>query len=241
MNTPTPPLPTTAERLATTVDIVLLSIRNDTLCALLIERAFPPFEGTFALPGGFLLHNESLTDAAYRELKEETGITPSGHLEQLRTYGPLHRDPRGPVLSVAYLLLTPSFELPLAGGDARSAEWVPAHAILHSEVPLAFDHAQIMLDGIERARSKLEYSGLATAFCTEEFTIDQLRRIYEAVWGTPLDPRNFHRKATGATGFIEATGNTSSGVGRPAALYRSAGNPHDTVLHPPILRPHTPR
>lgn len=233
------PIPATAELLPVTVDIVLLTIHDDALCALLIERALPPFKGSFALPGGFILHGEDLTEAAHRELSEETGLTPVGHLEQLRTYGPLERDPRGPILSVAYLLLAPRFDLPSAGGDARRTQWIPVDTILRKQIPLAFDHAQILQDGVERARAKLEYSGLATAFCPEEFTIEHLRRVYEAVWGTPLDPRNFHRKATGAKSFIEPTGNTSSGIGRPATLYRATKgiSAHATVLHPPILRP----
>lgn len=240
MTTPTPlSIPATAELLPVTVDVVLLTIHDDALCTLLIERALPPFDSKFALPGGFILQGEDLADAARRELSEETGLTPLGHLEQLRTYGPLGRDPRGPILSVAYLLLAPSFDLPSAGGDARSAQWVPVDTILTKQISLAFDHAQILHDGVERARAKLEYSGLATAFCPEEFTIEQLRRVYETVWGTPLDPRNFHRKATGTKGFIEPTGNTSSGIGRPAALYRAADSVSSgtTILHPPIMRP----
>lgn len=240
---PHPPFPETAKRFPATVDVVLLTIQEGKLCTLLIERAFPPFEGALALPGGFILEGESLDEAARRELTEETGISPTGHLEQLRTYGPLGRDPRGPVLSVAYLVIAPTFNLPTAGGDARAAQWAPIDAILSNEVTLAFDHVQIVRDGVERARAKLEYSGLATAFCPKEFTIEQLRRVYETVWGTSLDPRNFHRKATGAKDFIEVTGNTSSGVGRPAALYRASSTsaPDATVLHPPILRPTAPQ
>lgn len=240
---PHSPLPPSAQLFPVTVDIILLTIRHETLCALLIERALPPFEGMLALPGGFVLPDESLSEAARRELAEETDLTPIGHLEQLRTYGPLNRDPRGPVFSVAYLLLAPTFDLPSAGGDARTTQWVPIDTILHEEIPLAFDHAQIVRDGVERARAKLEYSDLATAFCPEEFTIEQLRKVYEAVWGTTLDPRNFHRKATGTKGFIQPTGHTSGGMGRPAALYRATrgANPHGVVLYPPLLRPlHTP-
>ena len=165
-----------------------------------------------------------------RELTEETGVAPRGHLEQLRTYGPVGRDPRGPVLSVAHLLFSPVLDLPRAGGDAAAVRWAPVGPFLEGGAHLAFDHDRILADGVERARAKIEYSPLATAFCPEEFTIAELRRVYEAVWGTRLDPRNFHRKATRSEGFLQATGRVrSEGVGRPAALFRrppGSGNRH---------------
>ena len=100
---------------------------------------------------------------------------------------------------------------------------------------MAFDHERILRDGVERARSKLEYTALATAFCRDEFTVAELRRVYEIVWGTALDPRNFHRKVTGAERFLVETGEvTSSGGGRPAARYRRGSA---VLLHPPMLRP----
>jgi 8-oxo-dGTP diphosphatase len=99
---------------------------------------------------------------------------------------------------------------------------------------LAFDHGTILRDGLERARAKLEYSPVATAFCEREFTVGELRAVYEAVWGTPLDPRNFHRKVTGAPGFLVETGErTTRGGGRPARLYRRGPA---TVVPPPITR-----
>ena len=108
---------------------------------------------------------------------------------------------------------------------------------------LAFDHGRILADGVERARSKIEYTPLATAFCPPEFTISQLRAVYEAIWGVRLDPRNFHRKATRTEGFLEPTGRMSqAGAGRPAALYRAAPgvDPTATVLSPPLTRPAAP-
>jgi 8-oxo-dGTP diphosphatase len=101
--------------------------------------------------------------------------------------------------------------------------------------PLAFDHGQILADALERARAKLEYTPLAAAFCPPEFTIAQLRGVYETVWGTTLDPRNFHRKVTGTPGFvIPASGETARGHGRPAQLYRKG---QAVTLYPPLLRP----
>jgi 8-oxo-dGTP diphosphatase len=140
------------------------------------------------------------------------------------------------VVSVAYLALAPELPVPSAGGDAADATWVPATGLLDGGAAprLAFDHDQILADGVERARSKLEYSPLATAFCPPEFTVGQLRRVYEIVWGTPLDPRNFHRKVTGTPGFlVEAGGRTAGDRGRPALLYRRGDAP---LLQPPLLR-----
>ena len=165
------------------VDIVALTVIDHTLHALVVRRGIEPFKDHLALPGGFLREGEQTDEAAARELEEETGITPPGHLEQLRSYGPLGRDPRGPILSVAHLLLAPSFSPARAGGDAAGALWHPVDALLTPASPLAFDHAHILADGVERARSKIEYSPLATSFCGPEFTITQLRTTYEAIWG----------------------------------------------------------
>ena len=133
------------------VDIVALTVIDHTLHALVVRRGIEPFKDHLALPGGFLREGEQTDEAAARELEEETGITPPGHLEQLRTYGPQGRDPRGPVLSVAYLLLAPSFASARAGGDASGALWHPVDALLTPDSPLAFDHASILADGVERA------------------------------------------------------------------------------------------
>jgi 8-oxo-dGTP diphosphatase len=212
-----------------TVDLVVLTIRDGALHVLLVRRGVPPHEGRWALPGGFVLDHEDLDTAAARELREETGI--GGHLEQLASYGAPHRDPRGRVVSIAYLALIPGAPAPTAGTDAAGADWHPVGAL---PARLAFDHEQILDDGVERARSKLEYTSLATAFCPPTFTVGDLRAVYEAVWGTPLDPRNFHRKATGTEGFVESTGTATTGErGRPAQLYRRGGA---VTLYPPLLR-----
>src|SRR3954447_11217485 len=179
-----------------TVDLVVLTIRDQRLCALLVRRGIPPYRGRWALPGGFVEHREDLADAAARELEEETGLALRDvHLEQLRTYGDPGRDPRGRVVTVAHLAMAPDLPVPVAGTDAAEAEWRPVSGLEQGD--LAFDHHEILSDGIERARSKLEYTNLATAFCPAEFTIAELRRIYEIVWDVELDPRNFHRKVTG--------------------------------------------
>ena len=219
-----------------TVDLVVLTIRDDELCVLLVRRGIPPFKGRWALPGGFVTADEDLDAAAQRELAEETGLTGTTvHLEQLATYGDPDRDPRGRVVSVAFLALAPSLPEPAAGSDAAGARWAPVSTTLGASRRLAFDHAAILGDGVERARSKLEYTPLGTAFCRSEFTIAELRRVYEAVWGTTLDPRNFHRKVTTTEGFVVPTGRcTTRDGGRPAQLFRAGSA---TVLQPPLVRP----
>lgn len=245
---------------AVTVDLVVLTVRRHALCALVVRRGETPFKGRWALPGGFVRDDEDLGAAAARELVEETGLCvhdpgapppapgKGAHLEQLATYGDPGRDPRMRVVSVAHLALAPDLPAPRAGGDANSARWAPVQELLHEgeeagagtaegdrPEPLAFDHAQILADGVERARSKIEYSSLATAFCPPEFTVGELRRVYEAVWGVVLDPRNFHRKVTGTPGFlVPAGGTTTRQGGRPAQLFRAGGA---TLLNPPMLRP----
>jgi len=220
---------------AVTTDLVVITIRDARLCVLLVRRGEKPFRGRWALPGGFLRPTENLDQAAARELTEETGVTVArAYLEQLASYGDPVRDPRMRVVTVAYLALAPDLPAPLAGGDATEARWRPVEQVLHAPAALAFDHGRIVADGVERARAKVEYTSLATVFCPEEFTIAELRHVYEITWGTVLDPRNFHRKVTGAPGFVEATGeSTGRGSGRPAQLYRRG---RAQLLHPPMLR-----
>jgi 8-oxo-dGTP diphosphatase len=222
-----------AEDFRVTVDLVILTIRDGRLCALLVKRKLPPYPDRWALPGGFVLPEEDLPDAASRELAEETGV--DGHLEQLASYGAPNRDPRGRIVTVAYLALLPDPPAPRAGTDAAEAGWLPVSAC--HEQQLAFDHDRILADGVERARAKLEYSSLGAAFCPPEFTIAQLRDVYQAVWGTALDPRNFHRKVTSTPAFVVPTNRWTTGErGRPAQLYRRGPA---ALLHPPMLRPGT--
>lgn len=245
---------------AVTVDVVALTIRDARLDVLLVRRGEPPYEGEWALPGGFLKSNEDLPQGAVRELAEETGLLASAgeptepvHLEQLATYGTPDRDPRMRVVSVAYLAFGPEMPDPRAGGDAAAAAWVNVDTLGLPEAiqagrplrqragtthRLAFDHARILTDGLERARSKLEYTPLATAFLGEEFTVPELRSVYETVWGEELHAANFHRKVLSVPGFVESTGATTERGGPRggprARLYR-AGDAR--LLHPALLRP----
>ncbi|MBO9521743.1 MAG: NUDIX hydrolase [Nocardioidaceae bacterium] len=221
---------------AVTVDLVVLTIRDDELCVLLVRRGEAPFKGQWALPGGFIQPAEDLDEAAARELHEETGLSPQDvYVEQLATYGAPRRDPRMRVVSVAYLALAPDLPAPQSGSDAADARWTPVASLLGRNRRLAFDHELILNDGLERARSKIEYTSLAAAFCSAEFTVAELRRVYEIVWGITIDARNFHRKATKTIGFLEPTGMTTTrDGGRPAQLYRRGSA---ELLSPPLVRP----
>jgi len=214
------------------VDLAILTVREGLLQVLVIERANKPFQGCAALPGGFLRAGEDLHEAAERELAEETSLDGGSlHLEQLAIYGAPDRDPRGRVVSVAYLALAPDLPVPAAGSDARAARWAPVGKVRGT---LAFDHSKILEHAVERARTLLEYTTLATAFCAETFTIGDLRNVYEVVWDIQVDPRNFSRKIGNTEGFIEATGGRRTPVtGRPAALYRRGAA---QILNPPLLR-----
>jgi 8-oxo-dGTP diphosphatase len=134
---------------------------------------------------------------------------------------------------VAWLAVLPDGVDPTAGSDAAHAEWKPVD-YLRARRRLAFDHAAILGCAVERARSRLESNGLAAQFLGEEFTIGELRRVYEVMWAVQLDPGNFHRKVTRTSGFVEPTGRVvAGGRGRPAELFRYAGA---DVLHPPLTR-----
>jgi 8-oxo-dGTP diphosphatase len=221
---------------AVAVDVALMTVRDRCLQLLLVEPDLPLLAGRWALPGRRVRDDEGLDDTAHRALAELAGITaPDAHLEQLRTYGDPSRDPRGRVVSVAYLALTPTPDDP--GSDHRARFFDVAELATRSGPELAYDHDRIVPDALERARSKLEYTALATAFVAEPFTLAELRGVYEAVWGVALDPANFRRKVVTAQGFVVAEeGLAPSGPegGRPARRYRRGTA---TRLHPAMLRP----
>lgn len=236
--------PRAYDPVAVTVDVVALTIRDARLQVLLVRRGEQPYRGSWALPGGFVRPRtgpdggkteEDLARTAARELAEEAGpqLRPT-HLEQLGSYGDPDRDPRMRVISVAYLAFAPEMPEARPGTDAADARWTP----VAQAAPLAFDHARILADGVERARSKLEYTPLATAFVREPFTISELREVYETVWGEKLHAGNFHRKILSVPGFVEFTGgHTETGGprgGPRARLYRRGDA---TLLHPALLRP----
>jgi 8-oxo-dGTP diphosphatase len=197
-----------------TVDIVVFTIHQDTLKVLLIQRAIPPFEAQHALPGGFVLADETLAAAAFRELREETG-THDVYLEQLYTFGDPGRDPRGRVVTVAYYALVPSDRSPLlAGTDAASAAWHPVAAL----PPLAFDHATIVDSALNRLRGKLEYTNVGFELLPRKFTLTALQTLHEAILAKPLDKRNFRRRIL-SLGLVKPTRDMEATGHRPARLY----------------------
>jgi 8-oxo-dGTP diphosphatase len=232
-------------RIAVTVDMVLFTVRSGRFSVLLVRRKNHPYQGRWALPGGFVEPHEDLHQAAARELAEETGLAelPAGmHLEQLMTYGDPDRDPRMRVVSVAYLAFAPDLPPPRAGDDADFARFWPMSEVTldhggegKADRPgpeLAFDHARILADGVERARAKIEYTPLAAAFLEEPFTLSELRAIYEEVWGVPQDPASFRRKVLSRQGFVTSVGDIApSKGGRPGDLYRRG---EATQLWPPL-------
>lgn len=203
-------------RPAVTVDIVVFTLREARLQVLLVQRGHPPFEGSWALPGGFVQMEESLEEAAARELEEETGVG-QAYLEQLYTYGEPERDPRGRVITVAYYALLPK-DAPIraeGGSDASQASLFPIETL----PGLAFDHAEIIDYAIRRLRYKLEYSAVGFELLPEEFTLTEIQQTYEKILGERLDKRNFRRRILQA-GVIEKTDHMRTGEGRPARLYR---------------------
>jgi 8-oxo-dGTP diphosphatase len=209
---------------AVTVDIVILTMAAGGLSVLLVRRGEAPFQGMWAVPGGFKRPTETLDEAARRELAEETSVDVPSLLTQFGAYGDPGRDPRMNVVTVAYLAVLRDVGSVTAGTDAADAALVPVSEVLSGGFPLAFDHLRIVRDAIERVRLELEVSGIATAFVGTTFTMAELRAVYEAIWGVQLDAANFRRSVVAEEGWVIPTGRRSRpgpAGGRPAELYRA--------------------
>jgi 8-oxo-dGTP diphosphatase len=204
-------------RVQVTVDVVIFTILDGALNVLLVRRGIAPFQGSWAIPGGFILEGESLEQAALRELREETGV-PDVYLEQLYTFGDPGRDPRGRVITVAYYALIAMDRAPVeAGTDAAEARWWPMAALPKR---LAFDHARIVDYAGERLRAKIAYSTVGFQLLPEEFTLGELQEVYEAILGRPLDKRNFRRRIELLDVLLPLERWRRAGPSRPARLYR---------------------
>jgi 8-oxo-dGTP diphosphatase len=209
---------------AVTVDVVILTMSEGTLHVLLVRRGEAPFEGMWAIPGGFKRPTETLDEAAKRELREETGVDAASLLTQFGAYGDPERDPRMNVVTIAYLAVLRDVGAVVAGSDAEDASLIPVSAVLKGMIDLAFDHLQIVRDAVERVRVELEISGIATAFVGTTFTMAELRAVYEAVWGVQLDAANFRRTIVAEDGWVIPTGRRARpgpAGGRPAELFRA--------------------
>lgn len=228
---------------AVAVDMVILTIsRHGQLSCLLVRRGGNPFQGAWALPGGFVdvgagyragkAQGEDLRSAAVRELREETGLEVDRHqvfLEQLYTFGAADRDPRGRVITVAYYALVSVDFAPFvrAGDDAHDVRWQPvlADEDALSDLPLAFDHEEIIRSALERVRGKIDYDPrLVRALLPDEFTQSEFRRVHEMIKGARYDKSNFSKRFRRMLedGRFEATDATKvlRGAGRPPKLYR---------------------
>jgi 8-oxo-dGTP diphosphatase len=215
--------PSRYDRPSVTVDVVIFTLQSGELHVLLVQRKHWPFEGRWAIPGGFVNMDEGLDQAARRELEEETGVRDI-YLEQLFTFGHPKRDPRTRVISVAYIALVSADTQTLrVSEESTDVRWFPVRRL---PGPLAFDHDSILAMALERLRSKLEYTTLAFQLLPEVFSVLELKHIYEQILGEELDKGNFYRKIKDAK-VLEDTGMRREGRGRPTTLYRFRRNRGD--------------
>ena len=209
---------------AVTVDVVILTMSDGRLHVLLVRRGVSPYEGMWAIPGGFKRPTESLNEAAKRELAAETGVDSACLLTQFGAYGDPGRDPRMNVVTIAYLAVLREVGAIVPGTDAAAAALIRVSDVLDGKIELAFDHARIVRDAVERARADLDSTGIATAFVGPTFTVAELRAVYEAVWGVQLDGANFRRSVVGEDGWVIPTGRRArpgASGGKPAELFRA--------------------
>jgi 8-oxo-dGTP diphosphatase len=209
---------------AVTVDVVILTMSDSRLHVVLVRRGVSPYEGMWAIPGGFKRPSESLNEAAKRELAAETGVDSAGLLAQFGAYGDPGRDPRMNVVTVAYLAVLRELGPIVPGTDAAAAALIRVSDVLDGKIELAFDHARIVRDAVERVRADLDITGIATAFVGPTFTVAELRAVYEAVWGVRLDGANFRRSVVGEDGWVIPTGRRArpgANGGKPAELFRA--------------------
>ena len=226
------------ERPLVTVDVVIFTLIADALQVLLVQRpshAGERFPGQWALPGGFVdvALDDDLRACALRKLRDKTAVD-SPYLEQLGSWGGRLRDPRGWSVTQVYFALLPWASLqPRKGSNAADVRWFPVDAAGAAPTAdtLAFDHALILAAGVERLRSKVEYTSLPAFLLPEPFTLPQLQRVYEIVLGRPLDKSAFRTRALSAPGFLEETGLQATGAPRAPMGYRLA-NRHQPVTFP---------
>jgi 8-oxo-dGTP diphosphatase len=205
-----------------TTDIVIFSIIDNDLKVLLVKRGVEPFLGSWALPGGFIKMNESLEDGALRELKEETGVS-KVYLEQLYTFGDVKRDPRGRVITVSYMALVKDEKKNLkAETDVVDTSWFSVKKLPN----LAFDHKKILEYALKRLRWKFEYSCIAFSLLPKKFTLSSVQNIYEIVFDTKLDKRNFRKKLF-SLNILKEEGEEEKLTHRPATLYSLTCNFED--------------
>ncbi|GAB3899457.1 NUDIX domain-containing protein [Larkinella knui] len=207
---------TISQTIKVAVDAVVFGYRNQALHLLLIQRKLQPYEGGWALPGGFVLDNESLEAAVQRELREETNVT-INYLEQLYTFGAPERDPRFRAIAVAYYALVKpdAFEI-AASTDADDVRWFDINALPE----LAFDHAEIIRHALRRLRNKLTYEPVGFGLLSEKFLFSDFEKLYSTLLNKPIDRRNFRKKVMSFGILTELDEKRSDGKGRPANLFQ---------------------
>ena len=198
------------------VDAVVFGYEEGNISVLLIKRKYAPFKGQWAIPGGFVINDESLEDAVERELFEETGIK-INYLEQLYTFGKPDRDPRGRVVSVAYFgLVRPNAFKINASTDAQQVQWFNIN-----ELPrLSFDHKEILKTAIERLQGKITYEPIGFELLDKKFPFSDLEKLYTTLLGREIDRRNFRKKIIGLNVLDKLDEKVSKGSGRPANLFQ---------------------
>lgn len=212
-----------------TTDVVVFTLTPERrLAVLLIERGIPPFQGQYAIPGGFVQLDEDLETAARRELAEETGVTERVSIDQLATFGTPERDPRGRTITIAYMALVPFSQVSHArgGDDAAAAKFFVIegdHPVDErgKKIALAFDHDLVVRTAVERLRGRVTYTTAPFALMPEEFTLSELQAAYEAILGRELHRRAFRQRMESERWVIE-TGKTRGGAHRPARTFRAA-------------------
>jgi len=214
-------------RPATTVDIIVFTIRQNRLKILLINRGIEPFKGDLALPGGFVHTNETLFEAAQRELKEETHIV-DFHLKMFGIFDEIDRDPRDRVLSVGFYAIIPSHDIIVeAGSDAENADWY-----VYEDLPkLAFDHNKIVELAFNSLMTDLENTSLPSKFLDKEFTLAEFQKVYEIILTKNVDKRNFRKWINSTDYFIKTDKLKSGGQHRPAALYTIKNNEEEVITN----------
>lgn len=198
------------------VDAVVFGYEASIISVLLIKRKYEPFKGKWAIPGGFVLNEESLEEAVERELFEETGVK-INYLEQLYTFGKPKRDPRGRVVSVAYFgLVRPNAFKIFASTDAEQVQWFNITALPE----LSFDHQEILDMAITRLQGKITYEPIGFELLDKKFPFSDLEKLYTTLLGREIDRRNFRKKIVGLNVLDELDEKISKGSGRPANLFK---------------------
>ncbi|WP_299764574.1 NUDIX domain-containing protein [uncultured Dokdonia sp.] len=204
------------QKIRLSVDAVVFGYEEGVISVLLIKRKYDPFKGKWAIPGGFVLNNESLETAVERELQEETGVK-INYLEQLYTFGDVERDPRGRVVTVAYVgLVRPNTFKIFAATDASQVQWFTIDKLPE----LSFDHQKILLTAIARLQAKITYEPIGFELLDTKFPFSDLEKLYTTLLGRPIDRRNFRKKILGLNVLDELDEKVSKGSGRPANLFQ---------------------